>query len=205
LAEHGLPVLQVNDSIARDAITSVLKGGPQNGPVLDRLLPLVYDELRLMARRHLVGERESHTLNTTALVHEAYLKLVDQTWASAEGRAYFFGAASRAMRQILVDHARHRARAKRGGSQQAIPLEEHHLVVDDFDADLLEVDTALRELASIEPRAVQVIECRFFGGLNVEETAEALGISVRTVKRDWILAKAWLYRKLGDGGRAGSA
>ena len=103
------------------------------------------------------------------------------------------------MRQILVDHARRKVRTKRGGNPQAIPLEEHHLVVDGFDTDLLAVDDALRELAGIEPRAVRVIECRFFGGLSVEETAEALGISVRTVKRDWILAKAWLHRKLKEG------
>jgi RNA polymerase sigma factor (TIGR02999 family) len=187
-------------SVARDAITSLLKGDGHNGPVLDRLLPLVYGELRLMARRQLVSEREDHTLNTTALVHEAYLKLVDQTWASAEGRAYFFGAASRAMRQILVDHARRRVRTKRGGKQQAIPLEEHHLVVDEFDADLVRLDEALRKLADMEPRAVQVVECRFFGGLSVEETAETLKISVRTVKRDWNLARAWLYRKLKEDG-----
>ena len=185
-----------DDSVARDDITRLLKGDLQNGPVLDQLVPMVYDELRLMARRHLVDERESHTLNTTALVHEAYLKLADQNWASAESRAYFFGAASRAMRQILVEHARRRVRTKRGGKQQAIPLEEHHLVVDEFDADLVAVDDALRELAGIEPRAVRVVECRFFAGLSVEETAETLGISIRTVKRDWILAKSWLYRKL---------
>ena len=186
-----------DDSVTRDTITRLLKGDLRKGPVLDQLLPLVYDELRLMARRQLASERENHTLSATALVHEAYLKLVDQTWSSAEGRAYFFGAASRAMRQILVDQARRRMRAKRGGKQQAIPIEEHHLVVDGFDADLLEVDNALRELEGLEPRAVQVIECRFFGGLSVEETAETLRVSVRTVKRDWILAKAWLYRRLG--------
>lgn len=184
-------------SDARDAITSLLKGDLQNGPVLDRLMPLVYSELRLVALRHLVGERENHTLSPTALVHEAYLKLVDQTWTSAEGRAYFFAAASRAMRQILVDHARRQVRTKRGGRQQAVPLEEHHLVVDEFDAELLGLDEALRQLADFEPRAVRVVECRFFGGLSVEETAETLGISVRTVKRDWLLAKAWLYRRLG--------
>ena len=183
-------------SAARNAITSLLRGNLQNGPVLDQLMPLVYDELRVMARRHLIDERENYTLNTTALVHEAYLKLVDQTWTSAQGRAYFFGAASRAMRQVLVDHARYRVRVKRGGKQQAVPIQEHHLVADEFEADLLGVDNALRKLAEIEPRAVHVVECRFFGGLSVEETAEALGISVRTVKRDWILAKAWLYRKL---------
>jgi RNA polymerase sigma factor (TIGR02999 family) len=175
----------------------LLKGDLQNGPVLDQLMPLVYSELRLVALRHLVGERENHTLNPTALVHEAYLKLVDQTWTSAEGRAYFFAAASRAMRQILVDHARRQVRTKRGGRQQAVPLEEHHLVVDEFDAELLGLDDALRKLADIEPRAVRVVECRFFAGLSVEETAETLGISVRTVKRDWLLARAWLYRSLG--------
>jgi RNA polymerase sigma factor (TIGR02999 family) len=182
---------------ARDAITSLLKGDLQNGRVLDQLMPLVYGELRLVALRHLVGERENHTLNPTALVHEAYLKLADQTWTSAEGRAYFFAAASRAMRQILVDHARRQVRTKRGGRQQAVPLEEHHLVVDEFDAELIGLDDALRKLADVEPRAVRVVECRFFAGLSVGETAETLGISVRTVKRDWILAKAWLYRSLG--------
>jgi RNA polymerase sigma-70 factor, ECF subfamily len=171
--------------------------------VLDRLFPLVYGELRQMARRHLAAERDNHTLSPTALIHEAYLKLVDQTWASAEGRGYFFGAVSRAMRQILVDHARRRMRTKRGGQDQAISLEEHHLVVDEFDADLLAVDQALRELEGIEPRVARVVEYRFFGGLSVEETAEALGTSERTVKRDWTLAKAWLHRKLrGDPGAA---
>jgi RNA polymerase sigma-70 factor, ECF subfamily len=189
----------VTDDSARGTITNLLKSDPRKGPVMERLFPLVYSELRLMARRHLVGERESHTLSPTALIHEAYLKLVDQTWASAEGRGYFFGAASRAMRQILVDHARRRVRSKRGGKEQAIPLEEHHLVMDEFDADLMAVDDALRELEGIEPRVAHVVEYRFFGGLSVEETAEALGISVRTVKRDWTLAKAWLYRKLRGG------
>ena len=186
------------DDSARGTITNLLKSDPRKGPVMERLFPVVYSELRLMARRHLAAERDNHTLNPTALVHEAYLKLVDQTWASAEGRGYFFGAASRAMRQILVDHARRRVRTKRGGKDQAIPLEEHHLVVDEFDADLMALDDALRELEGIEARVARVVEYRFFGGLSVEETADALGISARTVKRDWMLAKAWLHRKLRD-------
>jgi RNA polymerase sigma factor (TIGR02999 family) len=192
-------------SAARETITALLQAGRDNDAVWERLLPLVYDELRSMARGALLGEREDHTLNATALVHEAYLKLVDQTWDSAESRAYFFGAAARAMRQILVDHARHRMRKKRGGKQRPVTLEEHHLVVDEFAAGLIDVDDALQSLAGIEPRAARVVECRFFGGLGVEETAEVMGISVRTVKRDWILAKAWLYRKLQGENREGSA
>lgn len=190
------PRLKDDFSATRDTITALLQADRQDRGTLDRLLPLVYGELRAMARVHLHRERQDHTLNTTALVHEAYLKLVDQTWASAESRAYFFGAAARAMRQILVDHARQRMRKKRGGKQHSVTLEEHHLVVDEFAADLVDVDGALQSLARIEPRAARVVECRFFGGLSVEETAEVLGMSVRTVKRDWILAKAWLYRKL---------
>jgi RNA polymerase sigma-70 factor (ECF subfamily) len=191
---------------ARETITALLQADRGDEAVLDRLLPLVYDELRRMARGHLLGEREDHTLDATALVHEAYLKLVDQTWASAESRGYFFGAAARAMRQILVDHARQRMRLKRGGKQRPITLEEHHLVADEFAVALVDMDDALRSLAGIDPRAARVVECRFFGGLSVEETAEVLGISVRTVKRDWILAKAWLYRKLqGEKNSKGSA
>src|SRR5687768_12557816 len=138
-----------DDATARDAITSLLKGDLRNGPVLDRLLPLVYDELRLMARRQLLREHENHTLNTTGLVDAAYLKVVDETWASAEGRGYFFGAASRTMRQILAAQARRKVRTKRGGKQHAIPREEHHLELDGFHTELLAVDDALGELAGI--------------------------------------------------------
>ena len=184
------------ETSSRDAITALLRDESGREPVMDRLLPLVYEELRAMARRHLRGERDAQTLDTAALVHEAYFKLVDQTWTSAESRAYFFGAASRAMRQILIDHARLRTRRKRGGRQQQVELEEHHLVVDELAADLLDLDRALQLLAASQPRAAGVIECRFFGGLSVEETAETLQVSVRTVKRDWILARAWLYREM---------
>lgn len=185
-----------DDISARDTITAVLRDQSGRDNVMDRLLPLVYDQLRAMARRHLRGERDANTLDTTALVHEAFLKLVDQTWASAESRAYFFGAASRAMRQILVDHARLRMRKKRGGRPRPVELEEHHLVVDELAVELLDLDDALQKLALIQPRAAHVIECRFFGGLSVEETAATLDISVRTVKRDWIMARAWLYRQM---------
>ena len=183
-------------SAAQRTITALLQAVPEDEHVMDRLLPLVYEELRGMAHGYLLRERRHHTLNTTALVHEAYLKLVDQTQVPGRSRAYFFGAAARAMRQILVDHARHRGRRKRGGGQPPVALEEQHLVADEFAAEVLDLDAALHRLAEIEPRAARTVECRFFGGLSVEETAEVLGVSSRTVQRDWIRAKAWLYRTL---------
>lgn len=186
---------------AQHTITALLQARPEGEGVVDRLLPLVYDELRGMAHGYLRRERQGHTLNTTALVHEAYLKLVDQTKIPGQSRAYFFGAAARAMRQILVDHARHRTRLKRGGGAQAVTLEEHHLAADAFAAHLLDLNEVLGQLADLEPRAARVVEYRFFGGLSVEETAEALDVSTRTVKRDWILAKAWLYRALHGTGK----
>ena len=182
---------------AHHTITALLEAAaPADEGVMDRLLPLVYDELRGMAHGYLLRERPGHTLSTTALVHEAYLKLVDQKRAPLQSRAYFFGAAARAMRQILVDHARHHMRQKRGGMQRPVTLEEQHLMVDDFAMNVLDLDEALHRLAELEPRAARVVECRFFGGISVEETAEVLGVSTRTVKRDWIMAKAWLYRVL---------
>lgn len=184
------------DASVQHTITELLQAGPEYEDVVDRLLPLVYDELRGMAHGYLLRERRGHTLSTTALVHEAYLKLVDSTRAPVESRAYFFGAAARAMRQILVDRARHRMREKRGGGQRPVTLEEQHLLADHFAADLLDLDDALHRLAEIEPRAARVVECRFFGGLTVKETSEVLDVSSRTVKRDWIMAKAWLYRAL---------
>lgn len=163
---------------------------------MDQLLPLVYEQLREMAHRQLARERRGHTLGTTALVHEVYLKLVDQTKVTARGEAYFFGAASRAMRQILVDYARRRTRQKRGGHQRPITLEESLLHVDTFAADLVDLDEALTRLATLYPRQARVVECRFFGGLTVEETAAVLEVSTRTIKSDWALAKAWLYRNM---------
>lgn len=163
---------------------------------VDRLLPLIYDELRQMAHRQLRRERGDHTLNTTALVHEAYLKLVDQAQVSARGQTYFFGAASRAMRQVLIDYARRRKREKRGGDQERLPLEDKFFAVEAFAAELIDLDEALDRLAALNPRHAQVVECRFFGGLSVEETARVLDVSERTVKHDWALARAWLYRTL---------
>ena len=166
---------------------------------LDQLLPIVYNELRVVAHRHLGGERSGHTLNTTALVHETYLKLVDIRQMQWRDRAHFFAMAGRLMRRILIDYARARKRDKRGGDLVAVTLDEamgDGLLAARID-DLLAVDDALARLESENERQARVIECRCFAGLSVEETAEALGTSVATVKRDWAFARAWLNRELG--------
>ncbi|NBC16036.1 MAG: sigma-70 family RNA polymerase sigma factor [Bacteroidetes bacterium] len=182
----------------RSDITALLQSARPGAPdTIDRLLPVVYRELREMAHRQLLGERASHTLNTTALVHEAYLKLVDQTMVTEKGRAYFFAAAARSMRQILVDHARRRKAMKRGGGQIPLNLDDQQIAVDAFAAEMVDLDEALERLAALNPRHARVVECRFFGGLTVKETAKALDVSPRTVKYDWALAKAWLYDALG--------
>lgn len=167
---------------------------------LDRVLPLIYDELQDLARRHLSHERSGHTLTPTALVHEAYLKLVDQTRVQWQGRGQFLGVASLAMRRILVNHARDRKRLKRGGDAARIPLTEGLAVAapgtehdDDF---IIRLDGLLDHLAAFDPRAARVVECRYFAGLDVDETAAALGLGSATVKRDWALARAWLRREL---------
>jgi RNA polymerase sigma factor (TIGR02999 family) len=187
----------MDSSAVKHAVTAVLSEvGRAGRNVLDDLVPLVYDELRRMAHRHLAREWRQRTLSTTGLVHEAYVKLVDQTNPPVRSRTYFFAAAARAMRQILVDAARRRGRQKRGGGQAALSLEGFELSVDDFAAQLTDLDEALERLAAHFPRQALVVECRFFGGLTVEETAEALELAPRTVKRDWSLARAWLYREL---------
>jgi RNA polymerase sigma factor (TIGR02999 family) len=171
---------------------------------VDRLVALVYDELKAMAHRQLAREQGGHTLQTTALVHEAYLKLVDSTNIGRNGRGYFFAAASRAMRQVLVEHARFRNAAKRGAGGEPVSLDDAHLAIDAFAIELLDLDAALERLAEVHPRHARVVECIYFGGLGIDETAEAIGVSPRTVKYDWALARAWLYDclKLGNDGRA---
>ncbi len=164
--------------------------------VVDRLYPLVYEELRRIAHRALRGERTGHTLGTTGLVHEAYLGLVDQTRLEYRDRAHFYGIAARAMRHILVDYARRHGAAKRGGNQRAIALDEAILAVEDRADALLALDEALGELETLDPRLGQVVQCRFFGGLTEEETGEVLGVTARTVRRDWLKAKGWLYHHL---------
>lgn len=164
----------------------------------DRLVRAVYDELRGIARAHLRRERGDHTLVTTELVHEAYEKMLGPH-AAYSGRGHFFGAAARAMRQILVDHARRRGRVKRGGGERPVALDEIGEIAagDGSDSvDIVDLDDALTRLAEMDPRQAAVVECRYFGGLTVEETAEALGISDSTVKREWRTARAWLYAAL---------
>ena len=163
---------------------------------LNKLMPLVYHELRRVARRHLHHERQGHTLQTTALVHEAYLKLVDQKNISWENQVQFFAASAQVMRHILVDHARSRKALKRGGENVRLSLDEMKLSSDEKDADLLTLNEALNNLAVMDSQQGRVVELRVFGGLTVEETAEALQISPRTVKREWSMAKAWLHRQL---------
>jgi RNA polymerase sigma-70 factor (ECF subfamily) len=160
-----------------------------------KLIPLVYQELRRLAARHMRGERPGHTLQATALVHEAFLRLTEQN-ADWQNKAHFFAVASQVMRHILIDHARGRVRVKRGGGQQRILLDEALLLTDTFSEELLALDEALERLAKLDPRQARIVELRFFGGLSVEEAAEVAGISPKTVKRDWSLAKAWLYQEL---------
>jgi RNA polymerase sigma factor (TIGR02999 family) len=164
--------------------------------VMDRLYPLVYDELRRIAHRALRGERTGHTIGTTGLVHEAYLRLVDQARLEYRDRGHFYGIAARAMRHILVDYARRHRAAKRGGAQKMIVLDEALLGVEDRAEALLALDEALKELETLDPRLGQVVQCRFFGGLTEEETGEVIGVTARTVRRDWLKAKGWLYHQL---------
>ena len=160
------------------------------------LVPLIYDELHRLAAHFMARERPEHTLQTTALVHEAYLRLVEQRYDSWNNRAHFYGAAAGIMRRILVDHARARHTAKRGGRAPHLPLEDATGLVGDHPDGLLQFDQALTRLAQRSARQAQVVELRFFAGLDVEETAEALAVSPKTVKRDWSVARAWLLREL---------
>ena len=179
-------------------ITEMLRewsGG--NREVLDDLMPLVYDELHRQARRFLSRERPDHTLQTTALIHEAYIKLVDQREVNWESRTHFFAIAANLMRRILVDYARAKNRDKRGGDYLKLPLEEAALVAGkEKSIDLIALDEALTKLEKIDERQTRVVELRYFGDLTLEETAEALRVSRTTVADDWAMAKAWLHREL---------
>lgn len=166
---------------------------------LDQLMPLVYGELRKLAKSHMRRERGGQTMQTTALIHEVYLRLIDADRVKLENRARFFAAAARLMRQVLVDLARERGSHKRGGAARRVSFDEAMAVGKQHDEGLIALDEALTALAQIDPRKSQVVELRFFGGLGVEETAEALRVSVETIHRDWRLARSWLLRRLRGG------
>jgi len=170
----------------------------QNGnkSVLDELFPVVYGELRKLAANKLNSERDDHTLQATALVHEAYLRLISQHSVDWQNRAHFFGLAAEMMRRILVNHALERKRLKRGGNETRIALDEAVTFAEEREINLVELDEALNELVKFAPRQSKIIELKFFGGLTNEESAEALGISPETVKRDWRVAKLWLQNRL---------
>jgi RNA polymerase sigma-70 factor, ECF subfamily len=194
------PNHRVPDHAASADVTVLLAqlaGGDEQAA--SRLVPLVYSELRRMAARYMRRERVDHTLQTTALVHEAYLKLVEQTSASWENRAHFFGVAAQVMRHLLIDHARGHLREKRGGGLPVLQLDEGLVFSPEQSSELLDVDAALQRLTQLDPRQGKIVELRFFGGLTVEETAAVLGISPKTVKRDWSVAKAWLHGELKQG------
>ncbi|MGA8182916.1 MAG: sigma-70 family RNA polymerase sigma factor [Terriglobia bacterium] len=186
-------------------VTLLLRAwGEGDVQALDRLAPIVYQELHRIARGYMARERTDHTLQTTALVNEAYVRLVDARQVTWQDRAHFFAVCARAMRRILVDHARSRGYVKRGGGKLHVQFDEAFGMEWSADSNLLELDEALDRLSALDPRKARVIEMRFFGGLSVEETAEALGISPETVMRDWKLARAWLYRELSADQRHGA-
>lgn len=168
---------------------------------LERLMPLVYEELREIARRHLSREDPAHTLQSTALVHEAYLRLVDQKRVQWQNRAHFFAVAAQLVRRILLDHARRRHAAKRGGAGTVLTLDEGLVAERQRALDVVTLDEALNALAELDAQQARVVELRFFAGLTIAETAEAMGISSATVQRDWVTAKAWLFDRLKGGGR----
>jgi RNA polymerase sigma-70 factor, ECF subfamily len=172
-----------------------------NQDALDRLLPLVYAELRRIAGRYMRRERGDHTLQPTALVNEAYMRLVDQRDKNWQNRAHFFGIAASMMRRILVDYARSHGYAKRGGGARKLPLDDALVFAQEHSGEMIALDDALKGLAAIDPRKCQVVELRYFGGLTFEEVAEVLGISLITAKRDWSLAKSWLAREMSKGER----
>jgi len=202
LASVKIPIITIigmsQDEAVRPNITEMLRqwsGGKTE--VMDDLLPLIYEELRRRAAAYLRRERPNHTLQPTALVHEAYLRLIDQRQDNWASRDHFFAIAAQAMRRILVDHARGRHRQKRGGSNEDLPLEDALLAAaDESNVDLIALDEAMKRLAKLDPQQERIVELRYFGGLSLDEAANALSISRATAARDWQVAKAWLHREM---------
>lgn len=196
-----VPLGGAMDSVREDVTRWLAEVDRGNQDAVEKLVPLLYSELRRLAVHYLRRERPNHTLQATALVHEAYLRLVDQKQVKWKNRGHFFAVAAQQMRRILVDYSRRRQAVKRGGAQPALP-EEIALVPDDRTGEIVVLDEALVKLAALDPRHGRVVELRFFAGLSVEETGEVLGISAATVKREWAFAKAWLAREMGKGSAA---
>jgi len=183
---------------SNDVTQLLVDWGNGNQAALDDLIPLVYSELHRLAGRYMWREGRGHTLQTSALINEAYLRLVDQKKMQWQNRAHFFGVAARLMRQILVDHARSRSRAKRGGGAQMVSLAEQSVIAKEIE-DVIALDDALKNLSEMDPRKSQIVEMKFFGGLTTEEVAEVLNVTTRTVEREWRKAKAWLNRAISKG------
>ena len=186
-------------SVATVELTGLLEDWKHGDPTaLQKLTPLIYDELRRIAHRYAHRERNGHTLQTTALVNEAYLRLAGSEKRDWQNRSHFFAVTAQVMRHILIDHARRRHYVKHGGEAQQVPIETALLMKGERAAELIALDEALEEFAVLDPRKARVVELRYFGGLSLEETAEAVGLSLMTVRRDWQAAKAWLYRRMKD-------
>ena len=190
----------MGETHSRDGVTELLSRW-NDGDVAarDALIPLVYDELRRVAKKHLAGQRSDHTLQATALVHEAYLRLVNRKSANWQGRTHFFALAAQMMRQILVDHARMHSAAKRGGGTVTLVLEDDVEGKAALDLDLIGLDRAMKQLASLDARQSQIVELRFFGGLSIEEAARVVDISPATAKREWATARVWLHHAMETG------
>lgn len=189
-------------TLSQNQVTQLLLDwGNGDKAALDKLVPVVYQELRRLAAYYMRRERPGHTLQTSALVNEAYMRLVDYSQMRWQSRAHFFAVAAQAMRRILVEHARKRHFAKRGGGAVKVSFDEAAIVSQDQAADLVALDDALTSLEAMDERKARIVELRYIGGLNIEETAEVLGISPATVQREWRAAKAWLYREINEGAR----
>jgi RNA polymerase sigma factor (TIGR02999 family) len=186
----------VTDQPVGDITRLLQRVSSNRGEGLDQLMEAVYAELRRQAARYLRRERNNHTLQPTALVNEAFMKLVDQRNVQWQNRAHFFGIAAQAMRRIVIDHARARQRVKRGGVQQAVTLDEAMIAGESRSIDVLALDEALTRLSRLDERQARIVELRYFAGLSVEETAEVTGLSPATVKREWAMARAWLHAEL---------
>ena len=190
------PVTESPVNSANQVTQLLVSWGNGDQQSLESLIPLVYDELRRQARRYLRRERPDHTLQSSALVHEVYVRLIDQRQANWHNRSQFFGVAAQLMRRILVDHARSRGTVKRGAGVTKLAIAEEVAAIEMQNVDLIALDSSLTKLEQIDPQQCRIVELRFFSGLSIEDTADALSISPATVKRDWAMAKAWLYREI---------